>query len=339
MYQSDHTTQKDSGAQNDNQTGYCTTCGAPVAGIDAVGPDEVRLDPCGHQISDSRIPDLYQNQGQGRKRPVNVDSSDVATDGGEDTPERIDWPFEAVVHGADVDEDCLALTGSGKPCSYSAYATNDLPVCNTHASVDDPTLVEGAHQWARIHDGTRGETITVCIACQAVWRGLEPETAVDCPTCSAGAGERCIDASSTYSASIPPHADRRERAYEVLEEFDPCPDGPTTDEQAQLVTDGGQASDEGTLRKKREENIRQLLPEDWELQDSDTTHDSLLVNGDRAIGVDYGGTVRLLEREDDDGWEPIRNHYTELPGPLAVGIAVWDEVGDEQGEPNGGEGA
>jgi predicted RNA-binding Zn-ribbon protein involved in translation (DUF1610 family) len=163
---------------------------------------------------------------------------DVA-DGGTDT-EPIDWPFAAVVHGASVDADCLALTGSGKPCSYNAYQSNDLPVCNTHERVDDPDIVAGAHQWARITDGEQG-TVTVCVACEAVWRGDEPETLVACPECSADAGERCRDESSMHSAPIPPHPDRRQRAYGVVEHLEPCPATVTgvADEDQEVVADGG----------------------------------------------------------------------------------------------------
>lgn len=157
------------------------------------------------------------------------------------------WPYEAVVHGNDIDPDCLALTGSGKPCSYTAYESNEPPVCNTHASVEDPDIVDDAHQWARISDPGNGP-VTVCVNCETLWHGLEPETAVDCPECAAAAGDRCRDESSTYSAPIPPHPERRQRAYQDLDHLVPCPANPmqapdddldSHDSQQRLETDGG----------------------------------------------------------------------------------------------------
>jgi len=164
----------------------------------------------------------------------------VATDGGEDLPKLIDWPYDAVVHGADVDRDCLALTSSGKPCSYNAYASNDDPVCNTHADVDDPELVIGAHQWARITDGDT--TIAVCVNCEQVWRSGTPATAVDCPECGVDAGKRCKDETSRHAAPIPPHPQRRRHAMSTVDDYERCPAGPgrdVDDDQEQLVTDGG----------------------------------------------------------------------------------------------------
>jgi len=175
-------------------------------------------------------------------RPDSIDHHDrcpaheqeAATDGGE-TTEPLGWSYRATVHGATIDADCLALTGSGKPCSYNAYQNNNLPVCNTHAGVDDPDIVADAHQWARITDGTQG-TVTVCVACETVWSGPEPETLVACPECSSNTGERCRDETSSFSGAIPPHPKRRQRAYDAVEDLEPCPAG--VDEP---VTDGGEA--------------------------------------------------------------------------------------------------
>jgi len=177
-------------------------------------------------------------------RLANGDGDDqgqeLAADGGEPIPQLIDWAYDAVVHGADVDRDCLALTGSGKPCSYNAYASNDLPVCNTHADVDDPELVIGAHQWARITDGDT--TIAVCVNCEQVWRGGTPALGVDCPECGVDAGDRCRDETSRHSAPLPPHPQRRRHAMGRVDDYERCPAGPgrdVDDDQKTLVTDGG----------------------------------------------------------------------------------------------------
>lgn len=159
-------------------------------------------------------------------------SQDAVADGGDVLlPQHSLYDYNAVVHGADLHRDCLALTGAGKPCSYQAYANNDDPVCNTHAGVDDPTLVAGAHQWARISDAgspTARETLAVCVACEEVWEGGTPALAVDCPTCGRSAGTRCqVDRESAgVSAPIPPHPERREQAREVLDDYTECPFGP-----------------------------------------------------------------------------------------------------------------
>ena len=157
-------------------------------------------------------------------------------DNGVDTPVLCKWPYDATVFGAELNRDCLALTGTGKPCSYNAYPNNALPVCNTHADVDDPDIPDGAHQWARIDDAD--ETVTVCVNCEVVWYGKEPEIAVGCPECEADAGERCRDETSTYSAPIPPHPQRRGVAYSLVDGFEPCPATHDTDHKT-LATDGG----------------------------------------------------------------------------------------------------
>jgi predicted RNA-binding Zn-ribbon protein involved in translation (DUF1610 family) len=164
----------------------------------------------------------------------------LVSDGGEALPKPIEWSFDAVVHGADVDEDCLALTGTGKPCSYNAYPNHD-PVCNTHARADDPEIIGDAHQWARIDDSDA--TVTVCVNCELVVGGREPEVHVDCPECDSGVGERCVDETSQFAAPLPPHPQRRRRAYEAVEWFEPCsenPAGAVDEDQERLVTDGGQ---------------------------------------------------------------------------------------------------
>lgn len=199
----------------------CRGCGAENA------PDAYRCEECQKDLVDQEPED-------------GESEADLAPDGGEDLPAPIDWPFEAVVFGADVDEDCLALTNAGKPCTYNAYP-NELPVCNTHADVDDPNVVEDAHQWARIRDDD--EVVTVCVNCHAVWSGYEPETSVACPTCAASPGGRCKRETSGagYSAPIPPHPERRRRAYEAVAELEPCaanPAGEPTDGQT-TIADGG----------------------------------------------------------------------------------------------------
>jgi len=109
-------------------------------------------------------------------------------------------------------------------------------VCNTHADVDDPDIVADGHQWARISDPDQGE-VTVCVNCEQVWFGLEPETAVPCPECDADIGKRCRDETSTFSAPVPPHPSRREAAYGAVDGLDRC--GETA--QQRLVPDGGTA--------------------------------------------------------------------------------------------------
>ncbi|WP_324757148.1 zinc finger domain-containing protein [Haloarcula sp. GH36] len=173
------------------------------------------------------------------KEMHDVDVDRVATDGGPHVPELCEWDYNAVIHGADVDADCLALTGTGKPCSYNAYQSNDLPVCNTHADVDDPDIVVDAHQWARISDGNQGP-VTVCVNCEEVWFGHEPEVAVACPECEAVHGERCKDETSTFAAPLPPHPSRRKRAYETLEGYEPCEANPAGDQGQKVLTDGGE---------------------------------------------------------------------------------------------------
>jgi len=175
-----------------------------------------------------------------------IEDGELVPDGGEDLSEPIEWSFDAVVHGAQVDEDCLALTGSGKPCSYNAYPNED-PVCNTHARADDPEIVDDGHQWARISDG--GDTVTVCVNCELVVDGREPEAHVDCPDCRAGVGDRCRDETSAHSAPIPPHPQRRRRAYEAVEWYEPCEENPagSVDEDQERLTDGGVDIESGVV--------------------------------------------------------------------------------------------
>jgi len=195
----------------------------------------------GRLCRDCEIEDRAEERARATARLDEDDDGDEGEDpvplpDGGDVAERCLWAFDAIIHGADVDPDCLALTGSGKPCSYNAYESNDAPVCNTHASANDPVIIDDAHQWARIDDGQAG-TITVCVNCRGAWYGDEPETVVPCPECSAGVGERCRDDESAYSAPIPPHPTRRERAYDAVNDLDPCEANPLFERD--VVTDGG----------------------------------------------------------------------------------------------------
>jgi hypothetical protein len=171
-----------------------------------------------------------------------TDEVDVITDGGEQVPFPIDWPYEAVVFGTDarMNGDCLALTGSGKPCTYNAYAGDYL--CGTHQRTDDPTVLERAHQWARITDDET--TLAVCLNCEEVWRGGTPPLVVDCPSCDAAAGERCsndTDRPGSVGSTIPPHKRRRHRAQDILGRYGPCPEEPVATNSDQDVSEGGEA--------------------------------------------------------------------------------------------------
>jgi hypothetical protein len=164
----------------------------------------------------------------------------VATDGGEEIPEPIDWSYAAVVHGADVRSKCLAITGSGDCCTNNAYGDT---LCGMHEDANDSDILEGAHQWARIEDGD--DVIAVCVNCEDVWRGGTPALAVDCPDCPAGVGERCRDPDSMTAARLMPHPARRERGRELVEEYEYCDESPipaVEDGQKRLVTDGGIAA-------------------------------------------------------------------------------------------------
>ncbi|AUV83895.1 hypothetical protein C2R22_05760 [Salinigranum rubrum] len=173
------------------------------------------------------------------------------TDGGVTRPRPSEWPYEAVVHGADLRRDCLALTANGKPCSYQAYSGEHL--CSTHQNASDPDVVAGAHQWARVTDD--GRTVAVCVNCEEVWEGGAPAIAVECPICGRGVGERCrIERSGSAGANapIPPHPERRRRGCEAVDGYTTCraaPDVDVDDEQKQLVTDGGQVP-HGQLREE-----------------------------------------------------------------------------------------
>lgn len=142
-------------------------------------------------------------------------------------PTPIDWPLDAVVFGADVSADCLALTGSGKPCTYTAYRGNAL--CGTHQDTNDPPLVEHGHQWARIDDGDR--TVAICVRCREVWANGTPATLVPCPTCEADIGERCWNDESVVgkSAPFPPHPERRKLGFSTVDDYWPCPENPFQD--------------------------------------------------------------------------------------------------------------
>ncbi|QLH82435.1 zinc finger domain-containing protein [Halosimplex pelagicum] len=181
-----------------------------------------------------KVAEWAEDHEQKEMHDVDIERA-VATDGGEDLPKPIKWSYHAVVHGAAVDADCLALTGAGKPCSNNAYLSNDDPVCNIHASTSDPEIVDDAHQWARITDDDA--TITVCVNCELVVDGREPAVGVACPECDAGVGDRCRDEENMYSANIPPHPQRRRRAYETLRWFTPCEDNPAG--ATPVATDGG----------------------------------------------------------------------------------------------------
>lgn len=167
------------------------------------------------------------------------------TDGGHPVAPS-DWPYAAVVHGADADEHCLAVTGAGDPCTNNAYG-GDL--CGMHSDADDPDVLEGAHQWARIHDRGTDRVVAVCVNCEAVWEGGEPPLAVACPTCGRDPGRRCdrdrerIDGGTT--SPVPPHPARRERARETLDEYDYCPAAPfrIQADVGEFVTDGGWPTD------------------------------------------------------------------------------------------------
>lgn len=172
----------------------------------------------------------------------------IRADGGTTLPSMCDWPYEAVIHGADLRRDCLALTGSGKPCSYQAYAGEHL--CSTHQSATDPDVVAVAHQWARISDGET--TIAVCVKCKQVWRGGSPALAVDCPTCGREAGARCRierNRSAGTNAPIPPHPERRVAGREVLDEYTVCSEAPEKAEfdVEQKALDGGRPEGQVTL--------------------------------------------------------------------------------------------
>lgn len=168
----------------------------------------------------------------------------VATDGGASLPEPSDWPFDAVVHGVDrVYGNCLAVTGSGKPCTNHAYGD---PLCGLHQDAEDPSLMRGAHQWARIVDGD--DVVAVCVNCAAVWDHGVPALAVECATCGAGAGERCGTENSAYSgagkrAPIPAHYERRREAWrrDVYHRCRQSPLAVVDEDQETLIADGGTA--------------------------------------------------------------------------------------------------
>jgi predicted nucleic acid-binding Zn-ribbon protein len=89
------------------------------------------------------------------------------------------------------------------------------------------------------------------VACETVWSGPEPETLVACPKCGADTGERCRDETSSFSAAIPPHPERRKRTYDAVEDLEPCPAGvgePATDGSRDIDTDGWYVVDEGRRR-------------------------------------------------------------------------------------------
>jgi Arc/MetJ-type ribon-helix-helix transcriptional regulator len=163
---------------------------------------------------------------------------EICADGGQIIPERSLWAYDAVVHGANVDPCCLAITGSGKPCTYTAYG--DAMFCGTHKDTEDPEVATGAHQWALISDDD--VDVAVCTNCYQVWYGGNPATAVDCPECSAEAGQRCRDDSSNLGgkgAAHMPHPERREIAREQIDGFDECDAWPLEDDDQAVATDGG----------------------------------------------------------------------------------------------------
>lgn len=207
---------------------------------EAAASDDAEDRRPGHIVATERVLDMIEMTSTTTLR-WETDEVDVVTDGGEDVPFRADWPFQAVIFGTDagMNGDCLALTGSGKPCTYNAYSGNYL--CGTHQRAENPTVVERAHQWARITDDET--TIAVCLNCQEVWQGGAPPLSVDCPSCSAEAGERCSnnpDRPGSVGSAIPPHKSRRHRAQHVLGRHGPCPEGPTADTaEGELITDGG----------------------------------------------------------------------------------------------------
>ena len=158
--------------------------------------------------------------------------------------EPSEWPYAAVVHGADLRRDCLALTGSGSPCTNQAYDGEQL--CGIHQDAADPEVAAGAHQWARIGGPGDDATVAVCVRCRDVWHGGTAPTAVECPACGVAPGSRCTKERSGagVAAPIPSHPARRRRAREVLDAFDACPEAPVEldDEQATLAADGGTRS-------------------------------------------------------------------------------------------------
>lgn len=160
-----------------------------------------------------------------------------------DSPTRMDWwPYEAVVHGVDVEAICLAITDAGDRCTYHAYSNEAL--CGTHQTVDDPDVLEGAHQWARIVDktsvGADVDVVVVCPNCEEVWLEGPPSIGLDCPTCPADAGERCFDTGSVTNRSLPPHPERRDRALDLIPMYEPCPEAPVgrAGPKAEAIADG-----------------------------------------------------------------------------------------------------
>lgn len=173
---------------------------------------------------------------EGLCRKCHREHQDAMADGGlRAFPQLSAWPYAAVVHGVDGPHGrCLALTGSGKPCTNSGHGG---PFCGLHSDVDDPDVIEGAHQWARIEDDDA--VIAVCVNCQQVWRHGSPGIAVDCPECAADAGERCYDEGSMVKSLHLPHQTRREAAQELLDDYAPCKAWPLADDEPDLATDGG----------------------------------------------------------------------------------------------------
>jgi len=185
-----------------------------------------------------------------RKEQHDVSIERVETDGGRELPVRIDWPFEAVVHGADLHRDCLALTGDGSTCSNQAYRGEVK--CGIHKRANDPDLIAGGHQWARIRDNGAGGAgrLAVCVQCEQVWRNGTPPLRVACPRCGADPEQHCSDATdgARVSAPRPAHVRRRERAREEVDDYERCPEPGVVDvdeDQQQLVTDGGHAPGPG----------------------------------------------------------------------------------------------
>jgi len=201
--------------------------------------------PLGHIVATERVLDMIETASSTTLR-WETDEVDIVTDGGEQVPFSSDWQFDAVVFGTDarMNGDCLALTSSGKPCTYNAYGGDYL--CGTHQRTDNPTVVERAHQWARITDDEI--TIAVCLNCEEVWQGGAPPLGVECPSCDAGPGERCQnqpDRPGSVGSAIPPHNRRRHRAQHRLDRYGACREGPTAGTvESELITDGGTTPDE-----------------------------------------------------------------------------------------------
>jgi predicted RNA-binding Zn-ribbon protein involved in translation (DUF1610 family) len=204
----------------------------------ACGADSERIYRCSECDKDLVDVDVQDDE--------DPDPSPLAvTDGGDELPAPSDWSHEAVVHGAQITTTCRAITGDGNPCTNNAHSGR--PLCGLHQNAEDPDVLELYHQWARITDGDR--VVAVCINCQEVWDGGTPPLAVDCPTCPASVGQRCMNEDSVYqqnregstAAPVPPHPDRRDRARDAIDEYGLCPDAPGTpdDGQTQLLPDGG----------------------------------------------------------------------------------------------------